>query len=849
MAVFWRRKLELFQSLLHKQEGLQTRNNIDSFLAISGHHPDLADVEKKLNKETHKRISELGPSESLVLDEIPLDEVPIDTPLPQVDVSPPSKTSNTYACEILWDHFGVPHVYSESPTSLFFAFGWCQAHSHGDLLLELYGRSRGRNAEYWGAGEDDWRITTDRHIRQLDVVGNATRWYNSLFRDIRENLEAFCDGINHYADKYADRLSERVRQVLPVTPVDVLAHLQNAIHYHFVFRPELLSFGSNAWAVAPSRTKHGNSLLLINPHTPWSDSYTWYEAHLTAEEAGIDCYGATLVGLPFLSVGFNKFLGWAHTVNTMDGADLYALKPVSGGYAWDNEAGFLPWDESRHTIKVRESDGSFREESYTVRRSIHGPVIIEDPDLPIALRVVGTDQPYVINQYWDMMRSRDITEFENAVQHLQNPTFMILYADRDGKILSSFSGQVPKKPVNDWAFWGGVVPGNSSKFLWTETYDFADLPHVVNPPSGWLQNANDPPWNTTIPGGPSSEEFPLHLAPNFMHLRAQYSALALKENDNLTLEDFVKLKHNTRVELAERVLEDLIVAARNVNSPLLKSAANVLENWDRRVESHSRGAVLFKRWAQLMPWDSDGFAVPWDPNRPLETPKGLRSPEVAMVALESASLDLINTYKDIADTCPKSLDLEEPHYALAIKWGTVHRLRVGSFDHPASGGGENLGVFRTIEFRPIGGDNAGRFEAVSGECFVAAIEFGDRVRAKVVLGYGNSSQRGSKHVGDQLALLAANQLRDALLTRADVEANLQHREVLSLNAGQSAGKANVQDMFVSALLSHLSSSDLLSLNEEERDCMIAILSGEVRTNSDIHELLRDCALETLSELS
>src|SRR5689334_15331826 len=52
--------------------------------------------------------------------------------------------------EILWDTWGIPHIYGKNAVGLFHGFGWAQAQSHGNLILRLYGQARGRAAEYWG---------------------------------------------------------------------------------------------------------------------------------------------------------------------------------------------------------------------------------------------------------------------------------------------------------------------------------------------------------------------------------------------------------------------------------------------------------------------------------------------------------------------------------------------------------------------------------------------------------------------------------------------------------------------------------------------------------------------------
>jgi len=49
--------------------------------------------------------------------------------------------------EILWDHYGVAHVYAKDLRGLFFGYGYASMQSHGDLILKLYGESRGRGAE------------------------------------------------------------------------------------------------------------------------------------------------------------------------------------------------------------------------------------------------------------------------------------------------------------------------------------------------------------------------------------------------------------------------------------------------------------------------------------------------------------------------------------------------------------------------------------------------------------------------------------------------------------------------------------------------------------------------------
>ena len=50
--------------------------------------------------------------------------------------------------EILWDKFGVPHIFAHKYDKLFYSFGWAQMKNHANLMLRLFAQSRGRASEY-----------------------------------------------------------------------------------------------------------------------------------------------------------------------------------------------------------------------------------------------------------------------------------------------------------------------------------------------------------------------------------------------------------------------------------------------------------------------------------------------------------------------------------------------------------------------------------------------------------------------------------------------------------------------------------------------------------------------------
>ncbi|MEP7380387.1 MAG: acylase [Gemmatimonadota bacterium] len=662
------------------------------------------------------------------------------------------------ATEILWDSWGVPHIYAPTDVQAFKAFGYAQMEAHGDLLLKLYGEARGRSAEYWGESS----LPTDRFVRTMGIPARAIQWYDALPPATRADVDAFVAGINLYATQHPDRLSNRMRVVLPVTAPDVIAHGQRVINFLFMFfgqaqLPEGMhndvAPGSNMWAISSHRSASGHPLLLGNPHLEWRDLYLFFEAHVVTPDRNFT--GVTLVGMPTPAIGFNDFVGWSHTVNTQDGVDVFALTPRGAGYLLDGaEKAYVTRTE---LLRVKGASGT-RVDTLLVRESVHGPVFRDDSTGTFAVRVAGLDDPGAIEQWWAMGGAKSMAAFESTVRQMHVPFFNVMAASRDGHTYYFFGGKTPRRKGGDFDQWSGSTRGDSSALIWTEYLGYDELPHVTDPPSGWLQNANDPPWTVTWPQVFSPDSFAPYVAPREMGFRPQRSSLMQLADSSVTFDELVAYKHSTRMALADRVLPALLVAVRSTGDADARRAADVLEKWDRQAEADSRGAVLFEAWVQEWFRTSRGhpFAHEWRLDSALTTPNGLADAAGAATALGAAARA---TVRD--------------HGALDVPYGDVHRLRYAGKDFPGNGGpGDPFGIFRVAYYAP---DRDGTSHIVGGDTYYQVVEFADPVRAKVLLAYGNATQSGSPHIGDQLELFSRKEMRDAWRSRVDVEAHLESR--------------------------------------------------------------------------
>jgi acyl-homoserine-lactone acylase len=656
--------------------------------------------------------------------------------------------------EILWDKYGVPHIYGEKVQDMYHAYGWAQMHNHANLMLRLYAQARGCAAAYLG---EDY-LTSDSRILLFNLPDQAVRIYQQQDREYKMYLDAFVSGMNHYADVHTDEIDETARPVLPVTAYDVIAHTLRVIHLEFLAGEDIriaeTMAGSNACALAPPKTASGNTMLLMNPHLPWSDFFTWFEAHLTAE--GFHAYGVSLVGMPFLAMAFNDHLGWAHTVNPIDASDRYALKLLDGGYELDGKV--IPFETKTVAIKARQHDGSFTEMEKALKYSKHGPVIWQNDTMAYAIRIAGLGNAGIFEQYHKMAKAGSFDEFESALKMLQNPMFNVIYADKAGHIFYLFNGNIPKRRKGDFAFWKATIDGTESAYIWDQTHPYKDLPRVLDPASGFLQNCNDPPWSCTDPPAMDRRNFPAYFSSRATQLRPQRAVNMIRNNPAVSFGQLINYKHDTKMEAAERFLDDLLKAVERHPDPAALEAAAVLQSWDKQTEADSRGAVLFAGW-----WDrvrSEMLQTPWSMEDPFRTPDGIREPERAVGMLISAAHEV-----------------RDKHGRLDVAWGDIHRYRMNGLDFPANGGPGHYGIFRTVYFTE---DTDHKMKAIAGETFTAVIEFGETVKAMVILPYGNATQPGSPHAGDQLEMLSEKKLRPALLDRTTILQNTAEREMLRM---------------------------------------------------------------------
>ncbi len=153
------------------------------------------------------------------------------------------------------------------------------------------------------------------------------------------------------------------------------------------------------------------------------------------------------VGFPVLRQTFTEYVGWTQTTNGPTGADVYRLTLRENGYVLDGTT--KSFDVEQQIIKVKQADGTLRDEPFTIRRTVHGPVFSDRRGVTVALRVVAADRPRMFEQFWRMGLARNLDEWRNAMRMQQLPIFHTMYADRDGHIMYVYNAAPPVRAHGD----------------------------------------------------------------------------------------------------------------------------------------------------------------------------------------------------------------------------------------------------------------------------------------------------------------------------------------------------------------------------------------------------------------
>ena len=707
---------------------------------------------------------------------------------------------------IIRDDWGIAHVYGKTDADAVFGVMYAQAEDDFNRVETNYLNSMGRLAEAEGEAE----VYRDLRMKIFIDPDDMKAQYEKSPAWLKTLMDAYANGLNYYLHTHSN-VTPRV--ITRFEPWMALTFSEGSIggDIERVPIPNLRAFygrplasttpggrestleadgregsvtgergwgpasieeepgGSNGAAIAPSNTTAHHALLLINPHTSF---FFRSEAQMVSDE-GLNAYGAITWGQFFVYQGFNDRAGWMHTSSGVDNIDEYLETVVRKGdsffYKYGNEE--RPLKATTITVPYKTSTG-MAQKTFTIYRSHHGPIVRQlngDNVRWVSVRLM--QEPLkALTQSYLRTKAKSYKTFRETMELHTNSSNNTIYADADGAIAYFHANFIPKRDAKfDWT---KPVDGSDPATEWKGVLSIDETPGLLNPASGWLYNTNNWPWSAAGPSSPKKSDYPDYVdRGNEESPRGKHAIRVLQDKKDFTLDSLTAAAYDSYLPAFAELIPPLLGAydetpATNPLKARVSAQIQLLRDWDLRWSVTSVPTSLAVFWGdELM--QKVASAATRAGTSAYNYAISRASAEQRLQALAAAS-----------DTLAANFGKWN------TPWGDINRFQrlTGDIVHPFNDAAPSIPVgFTSARFGSLASFGASarqgtkKWYGTSGNSFVAAVEFGDRVRAKAVTAGGESGDPRSPHFNDQAARYSTGNLRDVYFYRPQLEGHIERQ--------------------------------------------------------------------------
>ena len=657
---------------------------------------------------------------------------------------------NPNSIEIVRDEFGIPHIYAKTDAEVAYGLAWVNAEDDFKTIQEAYLAGNAMLSNHIGL-----KGAPADFISQF--IGSSSlidEKIDDISKDYMKVVEGYAQGLNAYAKSNPDKVL--YKKLFPITPKKMLMYsqLQLFISNEGAYwagrilnndtQDEYLDqnlTGSNVIAMNSSKTISGETFLAINTHQPLEGPTSWYEVHLNSDE-GTNIIGTMYPGTPNVLIGVNEHLGWSHTVNYPDKTDVFKLKMKNKRkYIVDDLEYDLEKYKAKITVKILGIPIKINRKYY---KSIYGPTL-KNKSGYYSIRTPTLFNVRALEQWWNMGKAKNFSEFYDAYKMKQIPGFNVGYADRYDTIFYMSNGILPKRA--EGYNWKGIVPGDTMKTLWTEYHEIEDLPQVIQPKSGFIYNANHSPFkSTSADENPNEKDYSERMGyETYDNNRSTRLIELIESYDKVSYDDFKDIKYDNSFpsKFSYNFMDiNLIDEIELDTNHELFEIVNEIQNWNRKTDINSIGAGLYGvLYYHLIYNYADQIRKLTSEDKPV-------SKEIILSAVSDIKPYLIEHFGKVKITLGEFQKLVRGDKELPI-WGLPD-------------------VITAMSSRPY---KDGKHKVFAGESYIGLVRFTDEGPVmESIISFGNSDDPSSDHYTDQMEMYSKFQTKKMTFDKEEIYA-------------------------------------------------------------------------------
>jgi acyl-homoserine-lactone acylase len=714
------------------------------------------------------------------------------SPAPEAATAEPAEFEAT----VHWTSYGVPHVVADDWKGLGYGFAYATAADAVCVIARDLVMVNGQQSRYFGPG--DGRLEADVFHRGVLTEDRLARFRDSQSERALAFSRGYVTGYNRYLRDHGDALpvscageqwvramddEDLVRLTLGVGIRYGLGRTQKEValagppvdEAGVAVRTDFSApagYGSNAVAFGKAVTESGRGILLGNPHYPWHGSSRFHLIHTTIP-GEVDVMGVSLLTTSRVSIGFNQDIAWSHTVSTGLRSTFYELTlhpsdPMQYRYGDD----YRPIETVTVPVEVRTDEGKLETVEKRVFMTHFGP-IVESEQLPwtheraYAVRDANLDNDRAAETYDALNKATSVNEVEAALHRQGVAWTNTIAADRHGGAFYADISVTPNVDVELLDDCRRTLPEGGTRIVVLDGSDPAcewrddprsGIPGVLPPDamprlhrSDYVANSNDSYWLSN-PAEPLEGYSPIiGNERTARSLRTRAGLHFIREaidRGPVTPDDVQEMLFSHRNFGAELLLDDVLEVCTGDRQPVtvtdrtvdIQPACKVLGVWDRTAGVDSRGAHLWREFWRTAREIEDLYRVPFDPEKPVSTPRGIAIDQPAVAAGVREAL------------AAAQITLTDAGIALDARLGDVQFAERNGERIPIPGGEGWAGMWSMIvsNLEPGVGYNP----IVHGNSYVQVISWDQagRLDPRALVTYSQSPEPESPHYADMTRL-------------------------------------------------------------------------------------------------